>query len=350
MLRFRLALPLVCCAVASSFLAAQSSTLVALRRSALSHQRRPAPPESPLRATAFARRQAGALHRHACHRRRCRKPSLDRFSLRQPAPTSPANSPSRRPPTSAESTTRSGRPTAPPVFFLAKRGEHTQLFRLDLRGGEASPYDLKILPRSMSRKTKTPSIRRPRPSPMKRKTTRSQQTQNRTARPSTSPASPSATTANTSRSGHTIPKPQARRNRKTPKSMPPGSTTRSTSRASISPRSSPTAPSTAHSKRSTFRLTFTAPSGRLSPTSSSSSPRRPTMPPTSAPPAAAWIVDAAAPAKPTKLDSVPATVSGGAWNADGTSIVFAAATPEDAPPGYDDLYLLATAIGGCKAA
>ena len=32
------------------------------------------------------------------------------------------------------------------IFFLAKRGEQTQLFRLDLRGGEASPYDLKILP------------------------------------------------------------------------------------------------------------------------------------------------------------------------------------------------------------
>jgi hypothetical protein len=30
------------------------------------------------------------------------------------------------------------------IFFLAKRGEQTQLFRLDMRGGEASPYDLKV--------------------------------------------------------------------------------------------------------------------------------------------------------------------------------------------------------------
>ena len=37
-------------------------------------------------------------------------------------------------------------PDGSAIFFLAKRGEHTQLFRLDLRGGEASPYDLKILP------------------------------------------------------------------------------------------------------------------------------------------------------------------------------------------------------------
>jgi dipeptidyl aminopeptidase/acylaminoacyl peptidase len=32
------------------------------------------------------------------------------------------------------------------IFFLAHRGEHTQLFRLDMRGGEAAPYDLKVMP------------------------------------------------------------------------------------------------------------------------------------------------------------------------------------------------------------
>ena len=37
-------------------------------------------------------------------------------------------------------------PDGSAIFFLAKRGDHTQLFRLDLRGGEASAYDLKILP------------------------------------------------------------------------------------------------------------------------------------------------------------------------------------------------------------
>jgi len=32
------------------------------------------------------------------------------------------------------------------IYFMAKRGDQTQLFRLDLRGGEASPYDLKVVP------------------------------------------------------------------------------------------------------------------------------------------------------------------------------------------------------------
>ena len=37
-------------------------------------------------------------------------------------------------------------PDGSAIFFLAKRGDHTQLFRLDMRGGEASAYDLKIIP------------------------------------------------------------------------------------------------------------------------------------------------------------------------------------------------------------
>jgi len=32
------------------------------------------------------------------------------------------------------------------VLFLAKRGEHTQLFRLAMDGGEAQPFDLSIAP------------------------------------------------------------------------------------------------------------------------------------------------------------------------------------------------------------
>ena len=37
-------------------------------------------------------------------------------------------------------------PDGTAIYFLAKRGEQTQLFRLDMRGGEAAPYDLKVLP------------------------------------------------------------------------------------------------------------------------------------------------------------------------------------------------------------
>ena len=49
------------------------------------------------------------------------------------------------------------------------------------------------------------------------------------------------------------------------------------------------------------------------------------------PAGAAWIVEATAPDKPTKVAAIPATIQSGTWNPDGTSIVFTAATPEDAP-------------------
>jgi dipeptidyl aminopeptidase/acylaminoacyl peptidase len=59
------------------------------------------------------------------------------------------------------------------------------------------------------------------------------------------------------------------------------------------------------------------------------------------PAGAAWLVSAAAPDKPVKLAGVPATVGhGAAWRPDGAEIVFPAQTPEDAPPGYEELFAL----------
>ena len=37
-------------------------------------------------------------------------------------------------------------PDGSSILFIAHRGEHTQLFRLPMHGGEATPYDLKTLP------------------------------------------------------------------------------------------------------------------------------------------------------------------------------------------------------------
>jgi len=65
------------------------------------------------------------------------------------------------------------------------------------------------------------------------------------------------------------------------------------------------------------------------------------------PAGAAWLVNATTPQKPLKLDGVPATVGGGAaWRPDGGEIVFVANTPEDAPPGYDELFALPVDANG----
>jgi len=65
----------------------------------------------------------------------------------------------------------------------------------------------------------------------------------------------------------------------------------------------------------------------------------------------AWMVDVAALDKAVKVEGVPATVGFGlAWKPDGSEIVFSALTPEDAPPGYDDLYALPVAGGTANGA
>ena len=39
-------------------------------------------------------------------------------------------------------------PDGQTILFVARRGDHTQLFRLSLNGGEASPFDLKVIPQA----------------------------------------------------------------------------------------------------------------------------------------------------------------------------------------------------------
>jgi len=57
------------------------------------------------------------------------------------------------------------------------------------------------------------------------------------------------------------------------------------------------------------------------------------------PAGAAWIADANAPEKPQQLAGVPPTIGRGvAWRQDGAELAFSAQTPEDAPPGYDELF------------
>jgi dipeptidyl aminopeptidase/acylaminoacyl peptidase len=66
------------------------------------------------------------------------------------------------------------------------------------------------------------------------------------------------------------------------------------------------------------------------------------------PAGAAWLLNVATPEKPTRLDAIPATIGGAAWTPDGEEIVFAAATREDAPPGYDELFALPRESAGPK--
>lgn len=148
MLRFRLVLPLVCWAVVSSFLAAQSGFPAPTSSQAEPHF----PTNEDLR-----------------HIKALSAPLLSPdgkqilFTITDAtadgagnhlwmSPVSGASTEKARQLTFSPPSDKRGEhnaqwaPDGSAIFFLAKRGENTQLFRLDLRGGEAAPYDFKILP------------------------------------------------------------------------------------------------------------------------------------------------------------------------------------------------------------
>jgi dipeptidyl aminopeptidase/acylaminoacyl peptidase len=55
-----------------------------------------------------------------------------------------------------------------------------------------------------------------------------------------------------------------------------------------------------------------------------------------------WLVSTAGVSQPQKLAALPPTIESAAWSADGKSILYLAQAKEDAPPGYADLYLYDT--------
>ncbi len=232
-------------------------------------------------------------------------------------------------------------PDSSAIFFLAKRGDHTQLFRLDLRGGEASPYDLKILPPVDVSKDKDAINPPPAPESSEKKDDKKPADAKREPQPI------DVAGFSISDDGKYLalwahdPETLGEKKQKEAKIdaswvnhekhltriylaalKPDGTIDGSLNEVNLPPDVRGAIWSPVADKL----LVIIEPPNDASDLG---------------PAGAAWIVDAAAPAKPTRLDYVPTSVGGGVWNADGTSIVFAAATPQDAPPGYDDLYLLA---------
>jgi dipeptidyl aminopeptidase/acylaminoacyl peptidase len=57
-----------------------------------------------------------------------------------------------------------------------------------------------------------------------------------------------------------------------------------------------------------------------------------------APAATAWVVPVADLSHPQQLKSIPATVGNASWSQDASQIYFLAQSQTDAPPGYEDLY------------
>jgi dipeptidyl aminopeptidase/acylaminoacyl peptidase len=245
-------------------------------------------------------------------------------------------------------------PDGSAIFFLAHRGERTELFRLDLRGGEAAPYDLKIMPVVDASKEKNAI---PPPGADKKDE----------KKPEEKPASDAAKKdggveqVTLEPSGYALSQDGKwlavwARDPETP-----GEKKQKDAKAD--------AVWVNHEKHGT-RLYLAALKGdgvidgaltaiAIPPDVHEAvwSPATDrlfvvTEPPNDlsdlGPAGEAWVVDAATPEKPAKVDAIPATVGGGTFSADGKEIVFSAATPEDAPPGYDELFALHFSDAGAK--
>lgn len=218
-------------------------------------------------------------------------------------------------------------PDGSAVLFLAHRGEHTQLYRLPMNGGEASPYDLKIMPPvdESKRPDALPPVEKSSPQDAK-----------------TAPAKPIEIDVSRywiAPDGKSI--ALLARDPQTP-----GEKKQKDAKAdAIWVDHDPHGTRLYLLDPATSKLTVTAVPPNVdfvAWTSSGDKLLALTEAPNNAgdlaPARSAWVVDLKTPEHPAKLDKIPATISTAAWTADSQALVFTAQAKQDAPPGYSDLY------------
>lgn len=240
------------------------------------------------------------------------------------------------------------------IFFLAHRGEHTQLFRLDLRGGEAAPYEMKIVPPVDASKEKDAI-----PPPGSEKGTEKKADEKK---PDEKKADEKKDeTVEIDVSGYALSADGKWLAVWAHDPETPGEKKQKDAKAD--------ADWVDHDKHGSrlylaalkadgaldggLKAVAIAPDVRRAEWSAAADTllvftEAPNNLDDLGPSGAAWTVDADAPEKATKIEAIPATVRGGAFSEDGKRIVFAAQTPEDAPPGYDELFALTVDGAGAK--
>ena len=227
-------------------------------------------------------------------------------------------------------------PDGSAIFFLAKRGENTQLFRLPLAGGEAMAYDLKVLPVVDDSKEKNaiPPAKADVPEALKEE-----------AKPEPIAINPSGFSLSPDGRWLAVwaPDPETPGEKKAKDAKadavwvnharhgerlylavlkPDGSIDGSLKQAALAPD----VQTASWSPKSDRLVAVTQlPNGASD----------------LGPAGTAWLVQTSAIDNPQALKAVPATVRGGfGWSPDGTEILFAAQSVDDAPPGFTEVFAL----------
>ncbi len=231
-------------------------------------------------------------------------------------------------------------PDGSAILFLAKRGETTQIFRLPLAGGEASPYELKVLPQVDNSKEKGAI-------PPAKADSKAAEAD---AKPDPIAINPSGFAVSPDSQWLAVwaPDPET-----------PGEKKAKDAKADAV---------WVNHERHGERLYLAALNadgtinGALKPVALAPDVQGATWSPRSdrliavtelpneasdlGPAATAWLVTMGALANPVAVPGIPATVRNSfTWSDDGTEVLFAAQTPEDAPPGVEELFALALPDG-----
>ncbi len=244
-------------------------------------------------------------------------------------------------------------PDGSAVFFLAKRGEHMQLFRLDMRGGEAAPLDLKVKPVVDDSKAKNaippPGVREE--GEERRSLTRSRSDSDNKA-DELLPIEVSGYSLSADGKWLAVwakdPETAGEKKQKDAKADAVW-----VNRDEHGTRLYLAALKEDGSLDGALKPTGIEPDVHAARWSETANQllvitEKPNDQSDLGPTGSAWIVEAANPQTVRKVDAIPATVGGAAWSPDGGRVVFAAATPEDAPPGYDELFALPLAGSDSK--
>ncbi len=224
-------------------------------------------------------------------------------------------------------------PDGSAIFFLAKRGENTQLFRLPLTGGEASPYELKVRPAVDD--SKEPGFIPPPKADAKKDDAKPESVAidvnsfvispdgHWLAVIAHDPETPDEKKGKEAKADAVWVNHERHGERLYLAALKPDETVE----GELKPVSlAPDVHAVSWSPKSDRMLAVTEPPNDTSDLG---------------PDAVAWIVNIAALDKPVALKGVPPTVRGGfGWSEDGGQVVFAAQTPEDAPPGVEELFAL----------
>ena len=220
-------------------------------------------------------------------------------------------------------------PDGKSILFLAHRGEHTQLFRLPMDGGEAQPYDIKIAPvvdesaaPDAIPPVKTPAVTQGKPQPIEADVQRyvASPDGKRIAIVARDPETPGEKKQHDAKADAVVVDRDQHATRLYLLDPDGGKLTPT---AVV-----PDVERIAWSRDSDRLLAISAPMNNQNDI---------------APDSRAWVLTVSDPEHPKQVYAAPKTIGAAVWSFDGKDIYLLAQAKADAPPGYSDLYRLSLA-------